>query len=131
LCLTNQNEGTPLNWPNGCAFDGEFLWFVEHDATKLRFGLHALDLERKAIVHSRYSAMRMRGLAWDGKRFWISSEDGRVSAIERDGLLHADMLDATMCRQFQGHYDRLAFGEESLWGLDQVNRRICKIKVTD
>jgi len=41
-----------MSWPHDCAYDGSLLWFVETDHNNDRFFLHALDLERKKIVHS-------------------------------------------------------------------------------
>jgi hypothetical protein len=131
LELTNRN-GSPICWPLGCAFDGDFLWFAERDVTNDRYGLHALDLARLEITHSLPSNDRgIRGLAWDGKQFWVSSEERGVYAVDRDAALRLGTVDYGVGRGFTGSYECLAFGQGHLWGLESEKRRICKIKLTD
>ena len=122
-----------MSWPYDCAYDGSLLWFVEADCNDERFFLHGLDLEKKTIVHSLKSGDRLiRGLAWDGKQFWVSSEKGTVFAVNREKALEKRSLAFGMTGEdFRGNYRSLAFGEGSLWGLDTDRRRICKIHLAE
>jgi serine/threonine protein kinase len=132
LKLTHKHDGSPLYWPNGAAFDGQFLWFVEQDHANQRFGLHAIDLQRGAITNTLASAEAgICGLAWDGRHFWISTVKGEVSEIDRDAAWSAGRVEMGRGRRFPGYYDRLTFGQGFLWGLDIEKRLICKIKITD
>jgi serine/threonine protein kinase len=125
-------DGSPLNWPAGCAFDGRWLWFVEHDRMNQRFGLHALDLDRMVITNSfKSSDPGIFGLAWDGKQFWVSLFHGGGYQVSLEALLRHRTVEMAQGRRFKGHYDALAFGDDYLWGLEVGRRRICKIKVTD
>jgi hypothetical protein len=132
LELTRPHDAQPLCWPSGCAFDGQSLWFIEADATHDRYGLHAFDLARLEIRHSLPTIDQgIRGLAWDGQQFWVSSAEGRVYAVDRNAALRLGSVDLGIGRGFSGDYLCLAFGQGHLWGLEPGNHRICKIKITD
>lgn len=125
-------DGNRLNWACGAAFDGSVLWLLESDTPNRRFGLHALDLDRRAAIKFLSSTdEQMQGLAWDGRSFWISNAKGRVYAIDRDMAVNGGTVQAGIGREFRGNYDRLAFGRGCLWGLERQRHRICKIKTTD
>jgi len=132
LKLEHPDDHTPLSWPEGCAFDGKLLWFVERDGMNDRFGLHALDLDCLVITNSLKSVDRgISGLAWDGRQFWVSSAEGRVYAVNREAALRHGTVEMGIGREFKGQYQDLAFGQGYLWGLEADGRRICKIKITD
>ncbi|MCL4790187.1 MAG: hypothetical protein KJ070_25970 [Verrucomicrobia bacterium] len=135
LTAITNHDGSPLSYPQGCTFDGEYLWFVENDVTNQRFGLCAFDLGRMSLWRRFTSLDRsISGLAWDSgrKQFWVSNTKGRVYGVSRQNLLRLGTVEmAQEGGSFAGSYTRLAWGLGYLWGLDQQNRRICKIKITD
>ena len=127
-----RNDGSPISYPTGCAFDGGLLWFVELDESDKEFGIRAFDLKRNEIIHWVRSADKaMAGIAWDEKRFWISSRDGGFYEVEREAALHYGSVDKARGAGFRGKYVQLAYGLGHLWGLDSDARVIHKIKITD
>jgi hypothetical protein len=70
-------------------------------------------------------------LAWDGEQFWLSSDEGRVYAVNRDFALRQGTVESAVGPQFSGKYSAIAFGQGFLWGLEKDRRRICKIKLRD
>jgi hypothetical protein len=129
--LTHPADRSPLVWPFGAAFDGSLLSFVENDSSSERFGVHALDLEQGKIVHSlRSSDKSLKGLAWDGTKFWLGS-NGRVYQVNREMALGHMTVEAGIGREFAGTYTSLAFASGHLWGLDRERSRLCKFKISD
>lgn len=125
----------PIDWPIGCAFDGEFFWFVERDDITNWYGLHAVDLDSRKIKHSLPSTVnKLVGLAWDADngQFWVSDlSEGVVFSLSRDKALREGKLENARGRAFNGNYICLAFKDGHLWGLDADRKQICKIKVKD
>lgn len=131
LQLTNAFDA-PIDWPRGCAFDGELLWFLESDDANDRHCLHALNLRTLKVTYSLTSGdKQMYGLAWDGQHFWISSGEGAVYAVNREDAIKSRTVAAGRRRGFPGNYVRLAFDGNHLWGLQPERSQICKIKITD
>jgi len=128
-----QDLQSRLDWPEGAAFDGEFLWFLEADRAYKRFAMHAVDLEQSLFATNSLLSLDVdiQGLAWDGKQFWISTAKGWVYQIDRTKALTARTVQAGIGRRFPGYYYRLTFGLGYLWGLDREKRLICKVKVSD
>lgn len=126
-------NGSPVNWPTGCAFDGQWLWFLENGGPKPQYALHAFDLDRKAIVRTLKSKdAQILGLAWDGEQFWISSGEGKVYAVERERAEVGGSVEAGRNgKEFKGTYGRLTFSQGYLWGLELGSGRICKIKISE
>ncbi|PWU21948.1 MAG: hypothetical protein C5B50_00480 [Verrucomicrobia bacterium] len=134
LSALDEDEGLPvtIHWPIDAAYDGQYLWFTERGSTETprRYGVWAFDLiTRKVVTNLRAQDPRIAGIAWDGKNFWISSESGRVYEMLRKKALQGGLLEAVTNRQFEGFYSRLSYSDGYLWGLDQQNNQICKIKL--
>jgi hypothetical protein len=133
LELSYPRDGGKLNYVCGVAFDGELLWFFENDPINRRCALHRFDLNRRELLNPIPCAdQAVTGLAWDGKKFWVSNKDGRLYCVNREKALRLGSLEMGRSSDyFAGKYDRLAFGQGHLWGLDWQKRRICKIKIWD
>ncbi|HNQ88833.1 MAG TPA: serine/threonine-protein kinase [Verrucomicrobiota bacterium] len=133
LKLEPPNTSRPIDWPNDCVYDGQYLWFTEVDISNARWCLHALDIQTLRVPRSLESRdPEIRALAWDGNWFWISSRTKGLYAIDRDVALRKGTVEAGMARgPYPGHYIRLAFGGGTLWGLDHKRRCLCKIQTDD
>lgn len=128
------DDGSRLNWPCGCAFDGRWLWFTENDNPRGWFALHAFDLETRTIVRTLTSKDRqIQALAYDGQQFWISTVEGNLFVVDREKALTARTVEeARSGKELRGAwYHRLTFGDGYLWSLEFAGTRICKIKITE
>jgi hypothetical protein len=119
-----------INWPEGIAFDGKDLYFVEASGIDNRFGIHCFDTQsRQVTTRLRSEDNRITGVAWGNQRLWVSSLKGHVYEINLDRAKEKSSLEAGIVRRFPGEYTKLSFAHGYLWGLDTTAGRICKINV--
>ncbi len=135
IVVLTRPDGRALRYPNGCAFDGRLLWFVENDFPDKVFGIHSFDpdwLRPGPDPFLPSSDIGLRALAWDGHRFWVSGWKLGLYRVNRDRAVRLQSVDyGVEGEKLPGDYDSLAYGEGYLWGLELDKKRICKIKTTE
>ena len=121
-----------IDWPEGIAFDGKNLFFVEANGIDNRFGVYRFDPKsRQVTAHLTSEDNRITGVAWGNQRLWVSSLNGKVYEVDLDQAIKKGSLEAGCIRNFSGEYTKLSFAHGHLWGLDTTAERICKINVEE
>jgi serine/threonine protein kinase len=123
----------PLYYPRDPAWDGRYLWLLEHDEQiGGRFGLWQFDLQANRLLQRVEACDEdITGLAWANGKLWVSARSGWVYEADPDLALSRRLLLTGKEHHFRGDYSHLAFADGFLWGWDTHRQCLCKIKIDD
>lgn len=119
----------PTLWPAGLAWDGNWLWFIEHDNLHTnRLGVYAID-PRNGSPQVRFGAedWEIHAIASRPGRLWIASGIGIVYEVDPRQAQQSNSLERGTIRTFRGRYADLCWAENRLLALSSNGHRVFQL----